>query len=99
MVFNNEYCRALNLDYINTASGKGIHQFWWLLDDTKMIGSIPREWNHLVGEYDENPDAKLVHYTLGGPYFNEYSTCEYSPEWFEEYFAMTHCEQIKETAK
>ena len=32
----------------------------------------------LVGEYDKRPDAALVHYTVGGPYYNEYIDCDYS---------------------
>ena len=26
----------------------------------------------------------LVHYTLGGPYFDEFVDCEYSKEWFSD---------------
>ena len=35
-------------------------------------------------------DAALVHYTLGGPYFKEYSGCEYAKEWFAARDAMLH---------
>jgi hypothetical protein len=59
-----------------------LHQFKWTNKDS--IGELPKEWNHLVGEYKPNPDAKLVHFTRGGPWFNEYSDCEYSEEWFKE---------------
>ena len=38
-------------------------------------------------------DAKLVHYTIGGPYFDEYADCEYSGEWFAERDAMLRCDQ------
>ena len=41
-----------------------LHQFKWLINDD-AIGSIPLEWNWLVGEYDYNKDAKNVHWTLG----------------------------------
>lgn len=30
-------------------------------------------------------DAALVHYTIGGPYFDAYRECEYSKEWFAEH--------------
>jgi len=82
MLFNNPRCRALTPDYVNTASGLDLHRFNWLKDDE--IGDLPLEWNWLVGEYPHNPDAKIVHYTLGGPYFDEYRDCDYAAEWFEE---------------
>lgn len=82
MLFNNARCTALTPDYVNSASGLDLHRFNWLKDE--QIGSIPLEWNWLVGEYDHNPAAKIVHYTLGGPYFDEYRGCDYAAEWFEE---------------
>jgi len=82
MLFNNPRCAALTLDYVNSASGLDLHRFRWLKDEE--IGEIPLEWNWLVGEYPRNPQAKIVHYTLGGPYFDEYRDCDYAAEWFEE---------------
>ena len=71
MLFNNARCRALTPEYVNTASGLELHQFKWLADDD-LIGQIPARWNHLVGYSERNPDAALVHFTLGGPYFDEF---------------------------
>jgi len=82
MLFNNERCRALTPDYVNAATGLELHRFKWL--DDAQIGSLPKEWNWLVGEYDCNPAAKLVHYTLGGPWFDEYRDCDYAGEWRAE---------------
>jgi hypothetical protein len=82
MVLNNERCRALTPDYVNTASGLDLHRFQWTQDS--LIGELPLEWNWLVGEYEYRPDARIVHYTLGGPYFDEYRSCDYAAEWFEE---------------
>ncbi len=87
MLFNNARCRALTPDYVNTASGLELHQFKWLGSDD-LIGALPDRWNHLVGYNPPRPDAALVHYTLGGPYFDEYRDCEYSAEWFAERDAM-----------
>ena len=89
VVFNNAKCRALTPAYVNTATGLELHQFKW----AESVGEIPTEWNHLVGEYAPSSGAKLVHYTLGGPYFNEYSGCEFSEEWFRERDYMLECEQ------
>lgn len=90
MLFNNERCKALTPDYVNTATGLELHQFKWLGDDN-LIGALPNRWNHLVGYDAPRKDAALVHYTLGGPYFNEYRDCEYAAEWFAERDRMLHC--------
>jgi lipopolysaccharide biosynthesis glycosyltransferase len=80
MLMNCERCRALTPEFVNTASGLQLHQFKWLESDA-LIGEIPARWNHLVGYDPPRPDAALVHYTIGGPYFDEYRDCEYSEEW------------------
>jgi hypothetical protein len=88
MVFNNARCTALSVDYVNSASGLELHRFAWIPDEA--IGYLPLEWNWLVGEYDRKDDAKIVHYTLGGPYFDEYRDCDYADEWIAEQRAMNH---------
>jgi lipopolysaccharide biosynthesis glycosyltransferase len=87
MLFNNAKCKALTPDYVNAASGLELHQFKWLVDDS-LIGELPDRWNHLVGYNARRTDAALVHYTLGGPYFREFSDCEYAREWQRERDAM-----------
>ena len=82
MLLNNARCTALTPQYVNGATGLELHRFAWTEDS--LIGSLPLEWNWLVGEYAHNPDAKIVHYTIGGPYFDEYRDCDYAGEWFEE---------------
>ena len=91
MLFNNARCAALTPQYVNGASGLELHRFAWL--DDALIGDLPLEWNWLVGEYAHNPDAKIVHYTIGGPYFEEYRGCDYAEEWFEENRRMTFAAQ------
>jgi hypothetical protein len=83
MLFNNARCRALSPEYVNRASGLELHQFKWLGNDG-LIGTLPGRWNHLVGYNPPRPDAALVHYTIGGPYFEAFRECEYSREWFAE---------------
>ena len=81
MLMNCERCRALTPDFVNAASGLQLHQFKWLETDD-LIGEIPARWNHLVGYDLPRADAALVHYTIGGPYFEEYRECEYAEEWW-----------------
>lgn len=83
MLFNNAKCRTLTPEYVNTATGLELHQFKWPGNDN-LIGEIPRRWNHLVGYDNPNPDVSLVHYTIGGPYFEKYKDCEYAEAWREE---------------
>ena len=39
------------------------------------------------------PDAALVHFTLGGPYFAAYRDCEYAAAWRAEREAMLYAEE------
>lgn len=80
MLLNNARCRALTPDYVQRAAGLDLHQFRWLADEGE-IGALPLEWNWLVGEYDFSPDARLAHFTRGGPYFAGYEDCDYADEW------------------
>lgn len=91
MLFNNERCKMLTPDYVNTASGLELHQFKWLKSDA-LIGQLPARWNHLVGYDEPDPDAALVHYTIGGPYFPAYRDCEYSDAWSDEKDSMLFAE-------
>lgn len=90
MVFNGHRIavRKLTPAYINEASAMDLHRFKWAHEDG--VGSLPLEWNHLVGEYAPNPAAKLVHFTRGGPWFEPNHDVEFSDDWWEEYYDMTN---------
>jgi len=92
MLMNCGKCMKLTPEYVNAASGLELHQFKWLEGD-RLIGEIPPAWNHLVGYDPPRRDASLVHYTIGGPYFEAYRDCEYAREWFAERDAMLRVEQ------
>ena len=81
MLMNCKKCTTLTPDYVNKASGLELHQFKWLEGD-HLIGDLPLEWNWLVGEYEHKEDVNNVHYTKGGPWFDEYAKCDYSNDWF-----------------
>jgi len=87
MVMNNERCRALTPEYVNAASGLDLHRFNWLKAGD-AIGELELEWNWLVTEYAYNPDARIAHFTRGGPWFDEYRDCDYADEWFRERDSM-----------
>ncbi len=88
MLFNNAKCRALTPDYVNTATGLELHQFKWLGNDD-LIGGIPARWNHLVDYDPPIADPANLHYTKGGPYFEDFKDCPYADEWRAELADMT----------
>ncbi len=91
ILFNCKKCEKLSVKYVNQASGLDLHRFNWLDNDSE-IGEINREkWNYLIG-IDKNKDEinylnkpNLVHWTLGGPWFNEQrnNECSFSKDWFK----------------
>ena len=90
MIFNCEHeaCERLTPSYIDRANGLDLHQFKWCNDD--QIGSLPLEWNWLVGLYPELKDVKAVHYTEGGPYFSEYANCPYADKFWAAFDKMKY---------
>ena len=75
--------KKVNKDLINhpETTGKYLHRFSWLKDEE--IGAIPHHWNWLAGWYKEPKDGtpKAIHYTEGGPWFENYRFCEYHQNW------------------
>lgn len=89
MLFNAAKCTSLTLDYVNTAEPSLLHRFAWMPD--REIGALGTEWNWLVGEYKPNPAAKILHYTLGGPWWPATKDCDHAAEWEAERAAMEAC--------
>ncbi len=84
--------QVVTSDFVNTASPLELHRFTWLKD--QEIGELNVRWNWLVGEYCDPPtDVCNVHWTVGGPYFEEYKGVDFSDEWFEENKRMNFCLQ------
>jgi lipopolysaccharide biosynthesis glycosyltransferase len=93
MIFNcNNYpTRKLTPEYIQKSTGAHLHRFQWTSDD--RVGTLPPEWNWLPDEYGTNPDAKLLHYTLGTPCFHEFATTPMADEWHRERMFAEYCQQ------
>lgn len=83
--------RQLTPDFVQRATGSFLHRFSWL--DDERIGELPKEWNWLPDEYGPNPDAKLLHYTLGTPCFHEFAATPQSEEWHRERILTEYCRQ------
>jgi len=84
---------------IDQAQPKVLHRFMWLKDEE--IGSLPVKWNWLVGEYDITDDVTRgdignVHWTCGGPYFNEFKDADYADEWNKMLEKVNYCTQVED---
>lgn len=76
MLFNCDKCTALTPEYIQTQNPQDLT--WG------EVGMLPKEWNHCVGYDQPNPDAKLIHYTMGIPAFKEVQHLERVDDWMQE---------------
>ena len=79
---------TLTQDLVNNPeiNGAYLHRFSWLKDEE--IGELDHTWNYLVGVYDDIDTPKLIHYTEGGPWFENYRDCEFNELWKQELFDM-----------
>jgi lipopolysaccharide biosynthesis glycosyltransferase len=73
--------KVLTQDLVNEKelNGAYFHRFSWLKDEE--IGELDHTWNYLVGVYDDIETPKLIHYTEGGPWFENYRNCEFHQIW------------------
>ena len=75
--------KKLDLNLVNNPeiTGAYLHRFSWL--DDSEIGQISHEWNWLTDWYEEGKDGtpKALHYTEGGPWFENYRNCGWHSTW------------------
>lgn len=99
MLFNNDRCRRLTPQVVNSSTGLSLHQFKWI--DDEEIGSLPKCWNHLVGEsgQEELSSSRLIHYTQGTPCFTKYANGDAASLWHAAKSSMLHHNTIGEFSK
>ena len=84
--------KILTPEFVQQSTGAFLHRFSWIADD--RLGELPAEWNWLDVEYEYNPLAKLVHFTLGTPCFHEFADQgDFSDEWHRERIFTEYCQQ------
>ena len=83
--------RQLNPEFVQKSTGAFLHRFSWIEDS--RLGELPSEWNWLPDEYGANPNAKLLHYTLGTPCFDEFKHTPMNEHWHAERALTEHCQQ------
>jgi hypothetical protein len=80
--------RKLTPEFVSQQTGAFLHRFQWL--DDSRIAELPKEWNWLCDEYEHNDNAKLLHYTLGTPCFEDYKDADHAHEWWDEFHKVTN---------
>jgi len=86
MLFNCDHpsVRRLTVEAANAESGAYLHRMQWAADDE--IGELSQTWNWLEGSCEKPADGppKVVHYTRGGPWFDNWQDVDYGDLWLAE---------------
>lgn len=77
MLMNCDRLRVWSRETVETQSGAYLHRFEDIPD--AEIGDLPRTWNTLDWMDDS---TKLIHYTNGGPWFDEYRDHPHAAVWY-----------------
>ena len=86
--------KILTPELVAKETGKFLHRFSWLEDSE--IGNLPISWNFLVGEYDQPAERPAnIHWTLGGPWFNDYQDADYAQDWNDARLEMLFTKQLE----
>lgn len=82
ILFNGSHrsVKSLTPTVVNAQSPAYLHRFQWVEDAD--IGALPLTWNFLEGEYPQPADTpKAIHYTNGGPWFDDWQDVDYADLW------------------
>ena len=79
---------ALTKEAVGFMKGSDLHRFSWL--DDKLIGSLPFSYNYIAGVSPQLPPERgarpdVIHFTDGGPWFEECKDIPYGQMWIDEY--------------
>lgn len=68
---------------VNTLTGTELHGFCWLSDN--LIGHLGWDYNWIEGASPHVKLPKVIHYTEGGPWFDECKDVMHGDIWTDEY--------------
>ena len=107
MMFNCDHKANARLSTydVSNKSGNWLHTFQWLKDyygatsHVLSIGKINEEWNWLDGHSSTDIKPKNVHFTTGGPWFDEWTPSRdtdniYADKWLSRWNALESEKQI-----
>jgi len=84
MLFNCSKLKMLTKEYLDNATPAQLHEFHFLNENN--IAELPKRYNMLVGiDNCTKENSRALHYTMGGPWFEEYKDAELSEEWWKIY--------------
>ncbi len=78
MLMNCAELRLWSKDAVETQTGAYLHRFQDIPE--AKIGELPRTWNTLDWM---DSSTKLIHYTNGGPWFEQYRSHPHAEIWFQ----------------
>jgi len=79
---SHEAHRRLKLEDVNERAGRHLHRFFWLFD--REIGPLSAGWNWLVDVQPKPSPLYNLHYTLGGPWFDNWKGGSCDELWQKE---------------
>ncbi len=98
MIFNCDHpnVRTLTPEVVNSASPAYLHRLEWI-DSEEAIGALDPDWNFLAGEYPKSDDIpRVIHYTNGGPWFDDWQNCDFADLWIDEKDLYLHSLSVNE---
>lgn len=80
--------KILTAEKVSFMKGYDLHSFSWL--PRELIGELPFTYNFIAGVSPKLPLERggmpdVIHYTDGGPWFDECKDVPYAGKWVEEY--------------
>lgn len=86
MLFNCAHpsVRQLTPEAANAETGAYLHRMQWAADEE--IGAVPEGWNWLEGSCSRpaRGQPEVVHFTRGGPWFDNWQDVDYGELWLAE---------------
>lgn len=101
MVFDMDHPDNAELtpNVVNTETGRWLHSFGWVTNK-HSIGKIDESFNYIPNHSEKNTDViRNIHYTEGGPWFENYRNCKYSKLWWENYNSFLRSHMLLTTVK
>ena len=82
MLFNcgHQFCKRLSVSSVSRLPASSLHKMWWAGLD---IGSLPVEYNYLVGYYGDDIVPKALHFTDGTPLYTKYLNEPFAEKYLE----------------
>lgn len=75
---------ALTPEVVSSQTPQYLHRMQWL--DDSELGELHERWNWLEGWHSGEPEEMpgAIHYTMGGPWFDECRGVDFADLWLEE---------------